>query len=360
MPAAPNPPPLDLALRLASHGWHVFPLAPRTRRPLANCPACRETRGRPAHSIENCPCLPAGRWCHGVRAATVDPERLTAWWCQHSDAVPGAAAGPSGLVLVDIDTHGAALPDDLATGLLPGIDLAAEPIAADRWRDPARFRDGRDALALLAEVRGETHPWPAGPTWRPVGVDTPSGGRHLWYQAPADDLRQSLAQHGHGLAWRVDIKAGWSYGVAPGATAANGHYRITAGDITSPGRTPGWFGREVVRVAGPRPVVPAAFSQPARRVDGVGPARYVRSVVDSGAEALRSLDDGRQTELSRLAYQVGGLLAWSGLTETDVEADLIDAGCRSGLTYTRAARTVRRALANGTTRPYAPASTRTA
>jgi len=94
---------VQLALALAAVGWHVFPLSPTSKRPLANCDACRDGTGLAAHPIEACPCLPAGGWCHGVRAATTDPDRITAWWTQNPHAVPGVAAGPSGLVLVDLD-----------------------------------------------------------------------------------------------------------------------------------------------------------------------------------------------------------------------------------------------------------------
>lgn len=57
------PPGLALAVELAALGWHVFPLSPASKRPLANCPACT------SHDPASCPCLTAGRWCHGVRAA---------------------------------------------------------------------------------------------------------------------------------------------------------------------------------------------------------------------------------------------------------------------------------------------------
>jgi len=80
--------------------------------------------------------------------------------------VPGAAAGPSGLVLIDIDTHHDQLPPDLATGLLPGINLTHEPIPRGAWADPGRFRDGRDTLTLLARRRGGPRPWPGHmPAW---------------------------------------------------------------------------------------------------------------------------------------------------------------------------------------------------
>jgi hypothetical protein len=106
-----------------------------------NCPRCRAHNGLSAHRIEQCPCLPAGAWCHGVRAATLDPARIERWWTANPRVAVGVAAGPSGLLLVDIDTHADSPPDKPATELLPGIDLAAE-LRAHRLR---RLRGGRHA-----------------------------------------------------------------------------------------------------------------------------------------------------------------------------------------------------------------------
>jgi hypothetical protein len=113
--------------------------------------------------VAACPCLPAERWCHGPHAATTDPAILTTWWQREPRAIPGVAAGPSGLILADIDAHHAPLPPNLATGLLPGIDLAAEPIPRQMWENPGRYRDGRDSLTLLARLRGGPPPRPPRP-----------------------------------------------------------------------------------------------------------------------------------------------------------------------------------------------------
>ena len=271
MPASTDP--ARLAVDLAALGWHILPLSPASKRPLGNCGACRARHSIAAHQARACPCLPAGGWCHGVRAATTNPARITAWWRRQPRAVPGVAAGPSGLVLVDIDAHDGPHPPHLATGLLPGIDLATEPIPREAWADPARFRDGRDTLALLARLRGRPHPWPPGPEHRPVTAATPSGGAHLWYQAPAPSLCQALSDpHGrYGLAWQIDLKAGWSYGIAPGAVTTAGPYPIRGGDPGRPGRMPTWFAREVIRVATPAPPRPASL--PAVSEPGTGPAR---------------------------------------------------------------------------------------
>jgi hypothetical protein len=348
-------PGLRLALELADLGWHVFPLSPTSRRPYGNCPACRTPTHTTPHPIEQCPCLPAGRWCHGVRAATTNPATITTWWHTKPDAIPGVAAGPSGLVLIDIDNHHDPLPDDLATGLLPGINLAAEPIPAHHWNDPARYRDGRDTLRLLAHLRGDTNPWPSGPHHRPVAVDTPSGGRHLWYQAPVHGLHQALSDHG--LAWQIDIKAGWSYGIAPTATTTAGQYDVAAGDIANPGHLPTWLAREIIRVTTPRPHPSTRpLPRPRPSTQSRGPAAYLTTVINRGAARLATMRDGRKRALAALAYHAGGLLHWSGLNQADVTNQLIAAGTASGLPHNQAHRITQRAFARGVGAPL-PAPT---
>jgi Bifunctional DNA primase/polymerase, N-terminal len=350
MPAFSDP--ARLALGLAALGWHILPLSPVSKRPLGNCPACRPRHGIAAHLASACPCLAAGGWCHGVRAATTDPERITGWWRREPRAVPAVAAGPSGLVLVDIDAHGGPHPPHLATGLLPGIDLATEPIPASDWDDPARFRDGRDGLALLARLRGGPRPWPTGPEHQPVTVATPSGGVHLWYQAPAGGLRQALAdpQGRYGLAWQVDLKAGWSYGIAPGAATTAGTYQVRGGDPIRPGRMPNWLAREVIRATTAAP--PRHIARPPLPTSGgPGPAAYLATVINRGAAQLAAMTDGRKRALSALAYHAGGLLDWSGLAREHVASQLTDAGTAAGLGPGISVRIVNRAIANGIDRP---------
>ena len=346
--------PARLALDLATLGWHILPLSPVSKRPLGNCGACRPRHGIPAHPAHACPCLATGGWCHGVRAATTDPARITIWWQHEPRAVPGVAAGPSGLVLADIDAHGDQLPPHLATGLLPGIDLADEPIPRDVWDDPGRFRDGRDTLTLLARLRGGPKPWLSGPEHQPVTAATPSGGVHLWYQAPAPNLRQALSDpHGrYGLAWQIDLKAGWSYGIAPGATTTAGTYRIRGGDPTRPGRMPGWFAREVIRATTTAPRQPAT-PPPLPAPGGPGPGAYLTTVIHRGAVQLAAMTDGRKRALSALAYHAGGLLQWADADQDHVAGQLIDAGTAAGLRHSDATRIVHRAITNGISRPVA-------
>ena len=133
---------------------------------------------------------------------------------------------------------------------------------------------------------------------------------HLWYQTPAPNLRQALSDpHGrHGLAWQIDLKAGWSYGIAPGAATTAGPYQIRGGDPARP--------RPHAQLARPRGHPrhhhrtttarhPAAAPPPA----GPGPAAYLTTVITRGANQLAVLTDGRKRALSALAYHAGGLLA---------------------------------------------------
>jgi hypothetical protein len=347
--------PARLALELAALGWHILPLSAAGKRPLGNCAACRTQPGAPGHLARGCPCLAAGGWCHGVRAATTNPTRIIACWQREPAAVPGVAAGPSGLVLIDVDNHGGPPPPDLATGLLPGIDLAAEPLPRYLWDDPARYRAGRDTLHLLAMLRGGPRPWRPGPGHRPVSVTTPSGGTHLWYAAPAiDGLHQVLADPAgrHGMAWQVDLKAGWSYGVAPGTATRKGTYHVTGGNPAQPGHMPDWLAAEIQRVITPRPA--PTRPQVIAVGDGRGPAAYLATVIARGAARLAAMTDGRQRALSALAYHAGGLLGWSGVDVGQVTGQLVDAGTASGLPASLVTRIVRRAIANGIERPVTP------
>jgi hypothetical protein len=186
-------------------------------------------------------------------------------------------------------------------------------------------------------------------------VATPSGGAHLWYQAPAAGLRQALSDpYGrYGLAWQVDIKAGWSYGIAPGTVTTAGSYQLRGGDPARPGGMPGWLAREITRVtktAPPRPVAPPTLP----RVDGSGPAAYLATVISRGAARLAAMTDGRKRTLSALAFHAGGLLAWSGLDREHIASQLADAGTAAGLRPADSVRIVHRALANGAARPISP------
>jgi hypothetical protein len=70
----------EMALAYATeYGWHVFPLAPGSKKPFEGS--------------------------RGLLEATTDPEQIEAWWTEHPDANIGIATGPSGLAVMDGDFH---------------------------------------------------------------------------------------------------------------------------------------------------------------------------------------------------------------------------------------------------------------
>ena len=113
-------PTIVKALALAELGIHVFPVntAGDTKVPLT-------TRGH--------------------LDATTDPDRITAWWDEFPEASPGVAAGPSGLVLLDVDA-----------------------------------KNGKDGWQSLMEA------WVDIPDT--LNYDTPTGGVHYVYESDRDDL----------------------------------------------------------------------------------------------------------------------------------------------------------------------------
>ena len=70
---------LDYALAYAALGWHVLPLKPRAKEPLARLAP------------------------HGALSATTDPATIHAWFKAAPDANIGVAVEPSGLVVLDKD-----------------------------------------------------------------------------------------------------------------------------------------------------------------------------------------------------------------------------------------------------------------
>ena len=71
--------PLEYALAYAAIGWHVFPLARGMKKPMGNLAV------------------------RGHLDATIDPDRITAWWTADPEAGIGVAMQVSGLVAVDVD-----------------------------------------------------------------------------------------------------------------------------------------------------------------------------------------------------------------------------------------------------------------
>ncbi|MFH8533961.1 bifunctional DNA primase/polymerase [Streptomyces tendae] len=343
--------PLAVARWCAAHGWPVHPLAPGRKTPAANCLQCREGRHRPSE----CPCLPAGRPCHGFHAATTDTARIGAWWAAVPSAGVGVATGPAGLVVLDIDAHSAEPPD--RNRLLPGIPIP-DPV------NLAGLASGFDTLALLAAYRGQPDPAHDVTTLR---VRTPSGGLHVWYRAPQGHppLRCSTGSSPKvALAWQVDVRSDGGYIVAPTTRTAQGSYR-PVGDARQPAPLPAWLHAELIRTghegrgapppagsalppaSGPSPRPPRGPRRPAG-------ARRILDPLLAEVAACGAVPEGAAftEKLNRAAFTAGGLAAAGHLDESDVRLLLEETADRARPgQHTRSTRIISDALTAGAARP---------
>ena len=170
---------LRSALALAARGWHVFPCIPGGKKPALR-----------------------GNW---QDHATADPDLVRAWWARTAYNI-GISCGPSGLVVIDLDT-----PHTAQTG------------------DPPATQPGTDALAALCDQHGQPYPLPT------YAIDTPSGGCHLYYAAPDGRIRNSAGR----LRPLIDVRASGGYVI--GKDSHVGGRAYTARDERTPAPLPAWI-----------------------------------------------------------------------------------------------------------------------
>ncbi|WP_331750643.1 MULTISPECIES: bifunctional DNA primase/polymerase [unclassified Streptomyces] len=323
LPAA-VPSGVALARWCASRGWPVHPLVPGRGTPTADCEECR----RPGHNPSGCACLQAGRWCHGLHAATLDFARIEQWWSTHPGLGVGVACGPANLVVIDIDAHGQQPPDrDL---LLPGIPIP-------RSVDLGGLANGFHTLGVLAALRGAVSPADDETTLR---VRTPSGGLHVWYRARGSHRWQCStgSNSSRALAWQVDVRAHGGYTVVPGTVAAAGIY-TAVGPMNEPAALPNWLAHELARtghlppadVPAPRPVPPRARQAVIAAGGGRGPAGGAFSGALGEVTACAAVPGGAafSAKLNHAAYTAGWLVADGHLSEAAAEQALSEAAERA-------------------------------
>lgn len=278
---------LRAALEAAERGWHVFPLRPGAKPPaLHGEKSCRRTG----------PCSNGHlKW---EQRATTDPDRIRAAWSRAPYNV-GIATGPSGLVVVDLDT-----PEHKGSSDAP---------------------DGAATFGALCERAG--HAVPA--TYR---TRTPSGGQHLYFTTPAGVRLGSTANT---VAESVDTRAWGGYVVAAGSLTPTGRYEALCGPESVP--LPGWL----LSILQPAPKSPQAPS-----VATVGQSRrYADVALSQEAQNVATAQVGaREATLFRAARALGRFVAWGDLPRHVVEQALQEAGESAGLTAAECRSTLRSAL----------------
>ncbi|MFF2631154.1 bifunctional DNA primase/polymerase [Kitasatospora griseola] len=333
----------------AKRGWPVHPLTPGSKLPAANCSSCAARR----HTADGCPCLGAGRWCHGFLAATTVPATVTAWWTANPAFGVGIACGPAGLVVIDVDAHAATVPD--RSRLLPGIDIPNHV-------DLTGLANGFHTLGLLAALRGK--PSPADDTGT-LRVRTPSGGTHVWYQAHPHLAVRSSSGSGktRALAWQVDVRAHGGYIIAPGTTTTAGTY-TAIGDTRTPAPLPTWLAAELLRTHHADQPAAAPAAMPPPRARQAVTAHAGRTSMPKALATL--LDDVRacagtpegtafSEKLNRAAFTAGGLAAAGLLTEDHAE-ELLTSAAQAARPHQhrRSESIIRAALTAGARHPFHP------
>ncbi|MCF4139177.1 bifunctional DNA primase/polymerase [Streptomyces sp. Tue 6430] len=278
---------LRAALDAAARGWHVFPLRPSTKRPALHGEAkCPHTG----------PC--AGGHVKWEQRATTDPDRIQAAWSRAPFNV-GIATGPSGLIVVDLDTS--------------------------EHKGSADAPDGATTFGALCERAGHAVP----DTFR---TRTASGGTHLYFTAPAGFRLSNTAGT---VAASVDTRAAGGYVVAAGSIVPGGRYEVEGG--TAAVSLPGWL----LALLRPAPVAPAV----PLRLPAVDGSRAALAALEAECAAVVGAPDGlRNVTLNRCAFKVGRFVAWGDLPRHVAEDAFQAAGEARGLTAAECRATIRSAL----------------
>lgn len=263
-------PRLSAALALADAGRAVFLLG-RSRRPMANCAACR-TAG-PDHDRDACPCLA----CHGFYAATRDPGRIAAMLTAYPSGLLAIRTGAaSGIVVVDIDPRNGG---HLLPNLMP-------PTAC---------------------------------------VRTGGGGWHLYYRHPGQHVpsRELPGRPG------IDIKADGGYVVAPPS-----RHPTTGRPYTWVRRRPVNEIAPALRAAALAPAAPPSPPQPAptptswtTTARSAGAISSPRALLTAHLDAVTRAPKGRRRRtLYGAARGVARMIRAGALTPTEGRTALIAAG----------------------------------
>jgi hypothetical protein len=269
------------ALAAARHGWPVFPLRPGEKRPRVT------------------------EW---ETVATTSRDRIWWWWRRHPDDNVAIATGPAGLVVIDLDL---ARPDE-------------EP--------PPEYAGARGGLDVFAALAAE-HGYVPGSTWT---VETPSGGRHLYFRAPAGGApwRNTAGR----LGSHIDTRPSGGYVVGAGSLVDGRPYKLI--HDRPPVELPAWIAQHLAPQAAPAPTAASG--------GGVTPKARGYALAALASEVERVLDapvGQRNAALNRAAWNLARHIATGILDRGDVEAALQAAGeAAGGQTPAEVAATIRSAL----------------
>ncbi|MDP9608852.1 bifunctional DNA primase/polymerase [Streptomyces demainii] len=289
MPQPARSAQLAAALDAAARGWHLFPLIPGDKRPAVRA------------------------W---EERATTDPARIERCWASGPYNI-GVATGPSGLVVLDLDTP-----------------KSEQDIPPAEWTAPG-IATGEDVLSAVCEQHAQPYPH------QTYTVRTGRGGTHLYLTAPAgEDLRNTAGK----LGWKVDTRAAGGYVVGAGSVVNGRAYTVVHDAPAAP--LPGWLA-ELLR---PAPLPPQRPVTVPLATDRHG-AYLRRAVTSELTRVTSSPPDGHNNALYLASVALGQLVAGGELAEYDVTEWLTAAAAQVGQSDREARRTIASGLRAGARRP---------
>ena len=198
-------------------------------------------------------------------------------------------------------------------------------------------RKGVDGLTTLAELEDRHGGLPK--TW---AVDTPSGGRHLWFATPANRQVRNRAA----FAPALDIRGDGGFVVAPPSVVGGGRYRWSIGPARQGlSDAPRWL----LDLAAPqRPPPSQTRSTGLSGAGSGGLARYVAAAVVGEVQKVEAAPPGRRNQtLFQAAANLGEFVGAGVLRSELVEISLSVAAEACGLTHDDGRQTVTSTIASG-------------
>lgn len=211
---------------------------------------------------------------NGHKNATTEEEQIIAWWSRWPNAMIGLRTGvASGIWVLDIDNK--------------------------------RDADGDAALSRLEATHGKLPDT--------YSVDTPSGGRHMYFR-----YLDGIGNRG-GFEPGIDVRGEGGYVIAAGSVRDDGCFYEVVSDRDVKD-APDWLVQKVVKQS------KASSPQPSSNHN----AAYVNAAINSELAKLVGTNSGRNNQLNDAGFALGTLVAAGGISQSEAEQRLYGAALANG------------------------------
>jgi Bifunctional DNA primase/polymerase, N-terminal len=201
---------------------------------------------------------------NGFKDASCDPTMIREWWTRWPHALIGMPTGEiTGLVVLDVDVK---RPD----------------------------ANGFDSLEDLG---------------RSIPIETPmahteSGGLHIYFRCPQQDVRNSAGRIGAGL----DVRANGGYVILPSPGSGYAWDTVWNFETVEPAAAPDWLW--------PAPAGRTCFGMDLV-IPTIGLSRYAEVSLDAACNAITRAPDGQQEQtLNCECFRIGTLAGAGGIPES--------------------------------------------